>query len=150
MTHCYTEIARYSQWRCSTCGTLLPATSVHVEHLHTGQERSLLSTCTVVRVCLRHSTLPPRPQIQNYQKKKHPHKHKHTTESHIYSSGLTLQLNCPERAVWIESVSVYELRTELRSYSFFYCLLLVFMFSCDWLLLVPWLITLLLLCYCPY
>ena len=104
MTHCYTEIARYSQWRCSTCGTLLPATSVHVEHLHTGQERSLLSTCTVVRGILR---CHPAHKYKITKKNKHPHKHKHTTESHIYSSGLTLQLNCPERAVWIESVSVY-------------------------------------------
>ena len=51
----YTGIAPYSQWRCSTCGTLLPATSVHLEHLHTGQERSPLSTI----VYTRHSTLLP-------------------------------------------------------------------------------------------
>ena len=38
-----TGIAPHSQWRCSTCGALLPATSVHVEHLHTGEKLTLLS-----------------------------------------------------------------------------------------------------------
>ena len=55
----YTGIAPYSQWRCSTCGTLLPATSVHVEHLHAGQERSLLSTV----VYTRQSSLLPSPRV---------------------------------------------------------------------------------------
>ena len=48
-----TGIARHSQWRCSTCGALLPATSVHVEHLHTGVKLTLLSAI----VHLRHSIL---------------------------------------------------------------------------------------------
>ena len=55
----YAGIAPYSQWRWSTCGTLLPATSFHVEHLHTGQERSLLSTI----VYMRHSMQPTCPQV---------------------------------------------------------------------------------------
>ena len=40
-----TGIALHSQWRCSTCGALLqlPETSVHVEHLHTGEKLTLLS-----------------------------------------------------------------------------------------------------------
>ena len=55
----YKDINVGSQWRCSTCGTLLPATSVHIEHLHTGQERSLLSTV----VYTRHFILFPSPQV---------------------------------------------------------------------------------------
>ena len=53
-----TGIALHSQWRCSTCGALLPATSVHVEHLHTGEKLTLLSAI----VHLRHSILVSAPQ----------------------------------------------------------------------------------------
>ena len=36
-----TGVALHSQWRCSTCGPLLPVTSFHVEHLHTGVKLAL-------------------------------------------------------------------------------------------------------------
>ena len=55
-----TGIALHSQWRCSTCGALLPATSVHVEHLHTGEKLTLLSAI----VHLRHSILVSAPQVK--------------------------------------------------------------------------------------
>lgn len=55
-----TGIALHSQWRCSTCGALLPATSVHVEHLHTGVKLTLLSAI----VHLRHSILVSTPQVK--------------------------------------------------------------------------------------
>ena len=55
-----TGIAIHSQWRCSTCGALLPATSVHVEHLHTGVKLTLLSAI----VHLRHSILASTPQVK--------------------------------------------------------------------------------------
>ena len=54
-----TGIAYHSQWRCSTCDALLPATSVHVEHLHNGEKLTLLSAI----VHLRHSILVSAPQI---------------------------------------------------------------------------------------
>ena len=55
-----TGIGIYSQWRCSTCGALLPATSVHVEHLHTGVKLTLL----IAIVHLRHSILVSAPQVK--------------------------------------------------------------------------------------
>ena len=55
-----TGIAPHSQWRCSTCGALLPATSVHVEILHTGEKLMLLSAI----VGLRHSILASAPQVK--------------------------------------------------------------------------------------
>ena len=55
-----TGIALHSQWRCSTCGALLPATSVHVEHLHTGVKLTHLSAI----VHLRHSILVSAPQVK--------------------------------------------------------------------------------------
>ena len=55
-----TGIAPHSQWRCSTCGALLPATSVHVEHLHTGVKLTLLSAI----VHLRHSIRVSAPQVK--------------------------------------------------------------------------------------
>ena len=55
-----TGIGIHSQWRCSTCAALLPATSVHVEHLHTGVKLTLLSAI----VHLRHSILVSAPQVK--------------------------------------------------------------------------------------
>ena len=55
-----TGIARHSQWRCSTSGALLPAASVHVEHLYTRKKLALLSAI----VHLRHSLLGSTPQIE--------------------------------------------------------------------------------------
>ena len=52
--------APYSQWRCSTSGTLLPATSVHVKRLHTGEKLTLLSAI----VHLGHFFLVSTPQIE--------------------------------------------------------------------------------------
>ena len=53
-------IANHSQWRYSTCGALLPATSVYVENLHIGEKLKLLST--VVHVW--HSLLVSTPQVK--------------------------------------------------------------------------------------
>ena len=55
-----TGIVHHSQWRCSTCGALLPATSVHVEHFHTGEKLTLLSAI----VHPRHSMLVSAPQVK--------------------------------------------------------------------------------------
>ena len=55
-----TGIAIHSQWRCSTCGAVLPATSVHVEYLHTGEKPTLLSAI----VHPRHSILGSAPQVK--------------------------------------------------------------------------------------
>ena len=56
----YTGIANHSQWRCTMCGALLPATSVYVEYLHAGEKLTLLSAI----VHPRHSILISTPQVK--------------------------------------------------------------------------------------
>ena len=55
-----TGITVHSQWRCSTCGALFPATSVHFEHLNTGEKPTLISAI----VHLRRSWLVSSPQVK--------------------------------------------------------------------------------------
>ena len=52
--------AQNSQWRCSPSGALLPATSVHVKHLYTGEKLTLLNAI----MHLGHSLLVSTPQIE--------------------------------------------------------------------------------------